>query len=112
MDLRGRLRAIVDPLPAGAAVTLPADILRTWLDEEASGPDAVDLTAVDVGALLRRAPSTIRTWCAAGRLPGAYRCRGREWRIPRAALRALRRDRELVDPEAPVDLGAWRRVSS
>jgi hypothetical protein len=34
MTLAARLRAIVDALPPGAAVTLPADALRGWLDEE------------------------------------------------------------------------------
>ena len=34
MSLEDRLHAIVDPLPAGAAVTLPADTLRAWLAEE------------------------------------------------------------------------------
>lgn len=40
-----RLRAIVAPLPAGAAVTLPADVVRAWLEDEpaalASAPVAV-----------------------------------------------------------------------
>ena len=34
MSLEDRLHAIVDPLPPGAAVTLPADLVRAWLDEE------------------------------------------------------------------------------
>ena len=34
MSLEDRLQAIVDPLPPGAAVTLPADTLRAWLAEE------------------------------------------------------------------------------
>ena len=112
MDLRARLRAVVDPMPTGSAVTLPVDTLRAWLEEDAAGPDTVDPTAADVASLLRRAPSTIRTWCAQGRLPGAYRCRGREWRVPRSALRALRRNHELVDRDTPVDLGAWREAGS
>jgi hypothetical protein len=32
MNILDRLRAIVAPLPTGAAVTLPADALREWLD--------------------------------------------------------------------------------
>ncbi len=32
--LRDRLAAIVAELPAGASVTLPADAVREWLDEE------------------------------------------------------------------------------
>lgn len=32
--INDRLRAIVEPLPPGAAVMLPADTVREWLDEE------------------------------------------------------------------------------
>ncbi len=113
MDLRSRLRAIVAPLPPGAAVTLPVEVVRTWLEVEGVGDTPVDLTVQEVGDLLGRAPSTVRTWCGAGRLPGAYRLRGREWRIPRGALRALRQagggQGEPGDDEVP-DLGRWRRV--
>ena len=34
MNIEDRLHAIVDPLPPGAAVTLPADTLRAWLAED------------------------------------------------------------------------------
>ena len=34
MTVRDRLAAIVAPLPAGASVSLPADALRAWLDED------------------------------------------------------------------------------
>jgi predicted DNA-binding transcriptional regulator AlpA len=34
MTLAARLRQIVDALPAGAAVTLPTDAVRAWLEEE------------------------------------------------------------------------------
>ncbi len=43
MRLADRLRAIVDPLPAGASVTLPADTVRAWLDDEPSAPAAPEL---------------------------------------------------------------------
>jgi len=33
-----RLRAIVAPLPTGAAVTLPADVVREWCAAEPCGP--------------------------------------------------------------------------
>jgi hypothetical protein len=38
MGLASRLRAIVAALPPGAAVTLPADAVRAWLDEDAPEP--------------------------------------------------------------------------
>lgn len=43
MRLADRLRAIVDPLPPGASVTLPADTVRAWLDDEPSAPAAPEL---------------------------------------------------------------------
>ena len=120
MTLRDRLRRIVDPLPDGAAVSLPVDVLRDWLDAEegdfpeqtSSEPQGFDLTVQDAADLLGRAPSTVRGWCSSGVLPGAYRLRGREWRIPRSSLDSLRPDRDhrpTLNRREP-DLGAWRKV--
>lgn len=36
MTVADRLRAIVDALPEGSAVTLPANVVRSWLSEEPS----------------------------------------------------------------------------
>ena len=45
-----RLRAIVAQLPTGAAVTLPADVVRAWLeDERSAAPSAPMLPAVPQG---------------------------------------------------------------
>lgn len=91
MDLHSRLRAIVEPLPEGASVTLPVEVLRAWLaggGEERTG----DYTVEEVGAILGRAPSTIRNWIGQGRLQ-AYKL-GREWRITADAIRELR-ERDL-----------------
>lgn len=38
MELAVRLRGIVDALPPGAAVSLPVDVVRAWLDEEPRPP--------------------------------------------------------------------------
>lgn len=38
MTLRSRLRALVDALPNGAAVTLPVEDLKRWLDAEPPEP--------------------------------------------------------------------------
>jgi excisionase family DNA binding protein len=99
-----------------------------WVLDQAganqSAPVAdVDLTAVQAGELLGRAASTIRGMCASGELLGAYRARGREWRVPRAALSAwqreeARRHAEKVTPprrvraNATADLGAWRKLKA
>lgn len=47
------------------------------------------LTDAEAAAELRKHPRTIRRWCQAGRLPGAFKA-GRSWRIPRSALPAPR----------------------
>lgn len=106
-------------LPGEALV--PASWVLAQLEAAAPAPEgrAVrDLTVEDVAGLLDRAPSTVRGWCAAGRLAGAYRCAGREWRIPTAALDAIRSAanpkptaRHDLD-DTVVDLGAWRNMGA
>jgi excisionase family DNA binding protein len=77
----------------------------------------VDMTVVQVAKRFGRKASTIRTWCAAGELPGCYRNRGREWRIPASAVEAMQRrqqseqktTRPKREPASTTDLSAWRR---
>lgn len=76
----------------------------------------------EVAALLGRSPSTIRDYCRKGLLPGAYRQRGRDWRIPWSAITAFheaeaqRHAAEVSPPprktktEGKTDLGAWRKL--
>ena len=106
------LRELLEALPPGA--TVPVGWVLEKLDasapREGSAP-VVDLTAEEVAELFDRTPACVRGWARQGKLPGAYRLHGREWRIPRAALEALRG--ETRDPQrhpgGPVDLGSWRR---
>lgn len=100
------LRALLEQLPPETLI--PVGWALEQLD--GAGEGIVDLTVPDVAEALGRAPSTVRQWCADGRLPGAYRLHGREWRIPRSSLARLR-DQHDVQGAAPVDLGAWRRVA-
>jgi excisionase family DNA binding protein len=127
MNILDRLRAIVAPLPTGAAVTLPADALREWLDaydtepaaEQPATPAGADLTVPEVAKLFGRGKSTVRGWIAEGSLPGAYLLKGREWRVPRAAVEAMQRaeaERHAAAKPAraeprrkDADLGAWRQ---
>lgn len=44
------------------------------------------LTIGEVAHRYGRAASTVRGWISAGSLPGAYKLRRREWRVPQAAL--------------------------
>jgi hypothetical protein len=93
VDRDGLLR-LAQALPDGTAVPVP----RGWLLELLSGAGApaaptqaleMDLTPEEVGAALQRSPVTIRAFCRANLFPGAYRLRGRQWRIPRTALSAF-----------------------
>lgn len=112
------LQRVAELLPDGASVTLPVEVLRALAED--SGADGssdgegalVDLTVGDVGKLIDRAPSTVRWWCQTGVLPGAYRLRNREWRVPRSALRTLRNGTHPDRPRrasrhAPLD--AYKR---
>ena len=89
-------------------VTFPAPWLRAALEVEPPVP--MDLTCAQAGVLLNRAESTIRGWCQSGAIPGSYRMRGREWRIPTASLRAYQ-ERQGGGAEPTGDLARWRRTA-
>jgi hypothetical protein len=105
---RDALLRLAQALPDGTAVPVP----RAWLLEILEGTEApgatsaplgMDLTPEEAGAALHRSPVTIRAYCNAGLVPGAYRLRGRQWRIPRAALEAFQ-EAERAAPVKP-----WKR---
>jgi excisionase family DNA binding protein len=67
---------------------------------------------------VQRSPSTVRSWLWAGTMRG-YKLNGRNWRIPRSALReyldsqgrkAATVARVEVEEDGKVDLSAWRKV--
>jgi hypothetical protein len=62
-----------------------------------------------------RSESTMRTRLERGEFPGAYKLEGKQWRIPRAAVRAFRESeresevrRTLAGGAEPVSLGDWK----
>ena len=119
------LQEMVAPMPAGAAVVLPVDWLRSTLDTAFNQPapavrhgqSSSDLSVIEVAKMVGRKPSTVRGWCAAGQLDG-YRLNGRDWRVTHAALQAfLQGQRKGTEPatrterrRATLALGAWRSV--
>ena len=122
MPLKATIEALVACAPPDA--TVPVRWLAELLSAE-TGPSLelvrtgdvdVDLTVQAVARLFGRAESTIRTWALAGRLPGAYRLRDREWRIPVASVRAMQTAEQSKRQQRPqssssrgtADLGAWR----
>ena len=116
MGLVDRLRAIVDPMPADASVTLSVAWLRELLGAEGDS-DGMDclLTIDEAGEVMGRSPSTIRTWLNTGRLDG-FKLNARSWRIRESALRSFIERQESGGHEAPtirssssVELGDWRQ---
>jgi excisionase family DNA binding protein len=114
---------MVATMPPGSAISLPVDWLRQQLETAemvhggtpGGAPALDDLTVESAGKQLGRSASTLRTWCAAGLIPGAYRLRGREWRIPPAALQAML-DREAekktdIAPRQAEGQGQDRRLA-
>ena len=115
------------PTKADALRALPDDaqVPVRWVRELVAemglgdgSPGSVGLTVSQVAEVTGRAPSTVRTWAAEGRLPGARRLRGREWRIPRAAISALLEEgaggpKVSASPSRmpPGGLSAWRGVT-
>lgn len=111
-DPRPHLRALAEATAPGGSVLVPREWLLLVVGEgTAAGSVEVDLTIAEVAALFNRAPSTIRGWCESKLLPGAYRNRGREWRIPRAAVRAYQ-EQERQRPGGPASRSASSRTGA
>jgi excisionase family DNA binding protein len=125
MTLEDRLARMVDGLSDGQSVLIPVVEIRAWLqtshdrDEMMGGAFTVDLTVEEVATHMGRRASTIRGWLNSGRIPGAYRLNGREWRVPVSALQSFQeqqRARPALDQtkrarnthQTRVSLGDWR----
>ena len=110
--LREQLRELLGRLPRDASVPVG------WIVDQLND-DSIDrdLTLEEAAAEIGRAVSTVRSWCNTRQLEGAFKFRGREWRIPSAALRRFRESeragapgRPTVSHRGPIDLGDWRKV--
>ena len=116
MGLVDRLRAIVDPMPADASVTLSVAWLRDLLAAEGDSANMDRLlTLEETAEIVGRSPSTVRTWLNTGRLDG-FKLNARSWRIRESALRTFIERQEAGEHEpatvrsfGTVDLGAWRK---
>lgn len=129
MNLLERLRALVEAVPPGGAVTIPRDWLATELDVPGVDADAGgDLTVEQLAKRLSRKPSTVRGWLDAGLFPGAYhlpasgkrsektgRAKVGAWRIPPAAIEAFRAGQQSNGSprrRKRPSLGDWRNVTA
>ena len=118
--LRESLAQIAAVLPPGAAVLLPADWLRAQLEGEVGPEDdgVADMAVREVAEKLGRSVSTVRGWLSAGHIPGAYKFRGKQWRVTRAGLSEfLDRQRNGKGPAGPgvgrgssANLASWRKL--
>ena len=115
MGLIDHLKAIINGLPEGGSVSLPVTWLRDLLDAEGDSPGTGRLlTLEEAGEIVRRSPSTVRTWLNTSRLAG-FKLNGRTWRIRESALRSFIERQESGEHEPPtirssgsVELGDWR----
>lgn len=109
MNARDRLHQMAELMPPGSSVS----ITREDLLEALAGSGAADLTVGQVAARFGRALSTVRSWLEQGLLRG-YRLRGREWRIPLAAVAEFEQREREGRPRKPTSqrgvtrLDAWR----
>lgn len=120
MTLRKALEKACEGLPDEATVGLPVGWLRERLEEDGEREELDPLFDVEeVAERFDRCAATVRSWCQDGRLPGAYKLRGRTWRIPASAVRKFEREQAEEDRRPPalghgreVDLGGWREERS
>jgi excisionase family DNA binding protein len=116
---REHLAALAAALPPDGVATVPVAWLRELLSA-APAADALvaDLTVDQLAQFFGKRPGTIRGWVEEGRFQGAYKLRGKAWRVPHAAVEAFQaREREgkpLEGSAAPDrragGLAAWRDV--
>lgn len=114
MSLKEKLERLVSGVPDGGMVLLPVDHVRGWLEDPIELVD--DLTLEEVAERTGRKPATVRGWCSSGRIPGAYKQNGRDWRITPQGFEEWQRrqregdDRETVRINPKGDLAAWRKL--
>ena len=118
-DPRPHLRALAEATAPGGSVLVPREWILALLSEPAAAvPPPRDLTVMDLCKRFGRKPSAVRAWLEQGDFPGAYKLRGRDWRVPAAAVEAFTAQQGIIakdnrpgwTSERPAaDLGAWRR---
>ena len=100
---------------ADSEALVPAtEVLKRLPDAATQSHEAAgDLTLAEMAAEVGRAVSTVRSWCNSKRIAGAYRLNGRDWRIPRTALRRFLDDQGRADAQhevqhGDVDWDSWK----
>lgn len=116
MTAADRLAQALELLPQGTVVSLPREALLEALQTPQRSDAGAEHTVADLAARFHRGASTIRGWLEAGRFPGAFKLRGRDWRIPPTAIRAFIQAQQENGAAAGARarsgrrLGDWRHV--
>src|SRR4051812_922694 len=105
IQIREALGVLAAIAPPGALIQVPRELLLDLLagvsGEIESSMAGSDLTTAEVAAHFKRSPTTVRAWLDAGRIPGAYKLRGRAWRVPRPGLKAMSAEPPRTIPPGP-----------
>lgn len=116
--MRQALGVIAEAAAPGSLVQVPREVLLELLAGGQPAPEtaspAPDLKVEEVAAHFKRSPTTVRAWLDAGLIPGAYKLRGRSWRVPVQGLKAMSSGAHRTIPTGPQStpvtlLDAWRR---
>jgi hypothetical protein len=100
-------------------VPVPRELLLELLAGRAgavhtSAMPPADLTVADLCTRFNRKPSAVRAWLERGDFPGAYKLKGRDWRVPAGAVQVFLAKQGIGEQAtgraAEGDLGAWRRL--
>jgi hypothetical protein len=117
------LRVVAMECAPGSSVPVPRERLLELLDlledkqEDPGAHPRWDLSVEQVAERIGRSSSTVRQMCADkefGGPPGegAYKHRGKEWRVPEAALVAYQQRQRDGGRSASDSISDWRRVKS
>jgi len=117
---RIQLVALLRALPDSALVPvgwlrgmLTADSPTEGLSTEPGAALVHDFSAKEVGLALGRSASTVRRWLEEGLFVGAYKLRGKSWRVPADSME-LFKQAQVASPPAALQpmhgsLSDWRR---
>jgi hypothetical protein len=112
------LKCFVEALPPGTVVPVARDWLLGLLTVGQAGHVRHELAPPDLDVKqlaerYRRKESTVRQWCEEKRFPGAYKQRGKGWRVPPSGVVAFEEAERASGQAGQVeDLSGWRNITS
>ena len=121
-DIRAHIEALTEATRDNGLVPMPVGWVRALLNlggvtGDEGGRRPCGPPVGEVAEIFGRHPNTVRDWLQSGQIRG-YKLRGKEWRVPRAAIRGFQGD-QAESPARPArtgptvlipaDLSAWAR---